>query len=208
MKGLVLSLLLTAVAAADPLGQLLSKFGSMQQGRIHFEVKPASGQFNTQATLVFRKPDRFHYWSKLQPKEGPELVSHCWLDQKRFWVWTNQWGQGPEAVPNAYYSEDCQGGLQEGPVAQALGPANFVSLLLSGRREFFEIDPKKKNDPTVWTTDGDQLIVDPKTSLLLEVVAWQEQTQMARARVRYAEEAPTDEELSWTMPTDSKQIQP
>jgi hypothetical protein len=208
MKSLFLGLLLSVAAGADPLGQLLSSFSGMQQGRIQFEIKPASGQFVTTGTLAFRRPDRFHYWSKLQPKEGPELISHCWLDQKRFWVWTSQWGQGKEAVANAYYSEDCQGGIQEGPVAQALGPANFVSLLLSGQREFFEIDPKKKNDPAVWTSDGDQLLVDPKTSRLLEVVAWQEHTQMARAKVRYDEQAPSEEELGWTLPADSKVVQP
>ena len=202
MKTGLLMLALSAALAADPLEEALAKFAAVPEGKVTFQVKLAGGEGQHSSTLVFRRPDRLHYWSEIGSGEDARQV-HCWLDQSKMWAWTSKTGDGGK---NVYTSEDMPRGLKDAPTHSALGPANYWVLFLSGDRTQFYLDPAKASSPDVWTEpdpDSDQLILDPATRLLKEIVAWKGGKEMARAKLTFSSQPVSNEELIWKMPPDS-----
>lgn len=207
MKTFLLALALSAAVAADPLDEALARYQTLKEGRVHFTVKPAEGPWQVKSTLVFRRPDRLHYWSDSAAPGRPNLQGHVWLDQGKQWDWVNLTGPNPTDPKNAYMSTEVPGGLKDAG-AQALGPANYVLMLLAGDRTSFELDKSKASSPDVWTADGDQLVLDPSTRLLKEIVRWEEGKPAFRGTLEYSSQPVNDAELTWQMPADSTLIKP
>jgi hypothetical protein len=202
MKTGLLILALSAALAADPLDEVLAKFRAVPEGRVTFQLKIAGESTAHNSTLVFRRPDRLHYWGEMGSGKEARQV-HCWLDQSKLWAWTSLAADGSR---NVYASEDMPGGLKDAPTHAALGPANYWVLFLSGDREQFDLDPAKAKDPDLWTAPDpatDQLVLDPATRLLKEIVAWKEGREMARASLSFSSQPVSNEELIWQMPSDS-----
>lgn len=204
----ILGLALSSVAGADLLDDVLDRYGSMSQGRVVFQLEPAFAQWKLKSTLVFRRPDRMHYWSETQEGDQPPAQTHVWLDKSQIWVWSSQLGRQEDSPRNVYFTEEHEGGLGEGLVTSSLGPANFVLLLLSGQRKFLEMDEKKSQKDELWTVDGDQMVVDPATRLLKQVIAWHQGQKMASASLTYEGETVEEAELGFTLPEGAKKFDP
>lgn len=205
MKRLLLSFSLCCVtalgAAADALDEALKKYASLNEGRVRFTVSQAEPAVGTQnATLVFRRPSQLHFSSQSQP--GPE--THAWLDGGRLWVWTSQWGPEADAQKNVYLSEEHTGPLSDVANIPPLGPANFVIRLLSGQREGIGLDTDRKGG--FYTVEGDQLIFDPTTGLLQEIVGYRGGKLVGRARVEHDTAPLTAEELRWNLPAGASEF--
>lgn len=195
MKKWILTLALAGLAGADPLADALQALSTMQEGKFRIESQLPEGRTQT-ATLAFRRPDQLHYVSETKIPNQPWVQNHCWLKEKRMWAWTSE--------SNSYTSQDLPDGLRQAPMHFSLGPANFLTMLLSGQRDMFELDPAKKDDSSIWTADGDQLNLDPATHLLKEIVAWRQGKEMARARITIDKNPVQAEDLLWTLPDDAK----
>lgn len=207
MKSLLLALALTAAVAADPLDEALAKYAQLNEGRINFTVKPAEGPWQVKSTMVFRRPDRLHYWSDSTAPGRPVLQGHVWLDQGKQWDWVNLTGPAPTDPKNVYMSLDTPNGLKDAG-AQSLGPANYVLMMLAGVRADFKLDPAKAKSPDIWTVDGDQLVLDPSTKLLKEIVRWEEGKPSFKGSLEYSSDPVGDADLVWQMPTDSTIVKP
>ena len=203
-RSLCIALALTALVAADPLDEGMARLNSLSEGRVDFQVKLRGQDWQPASHLVFRRPNRFHFWCEVTGGQPPRQV-HCWLDQSRLWAWTSETGEGAH---NVYTSEDVSGGLKDAPTHPALGPANYFLMLLSGQRDQFDLDPAKSQAADIWTlpdpdTSTDQLILDPASHLLQQIVAWKGGQEMARARLEFLSQPVREEDLVWKMPPDS-----
>ena len=195
------TLLLVGQAGADSLDDALKRYRPLGSGRVQFQLKLPEAGYEQNSTLVFQRPDKMHYWS--QAREGsqaPIVETHCWLEKRKFFVWTSQAGPEPEAPRNCYFSQVHNDGLATPPTEQPLGPANFLLLLLTGDRERFQLDPERKPEGAeFWTVDGDQLQLDPE-GFLRKVVAWKEGRAVANVEVTHSKEPVRPEELTWKLP--------
>lgn len=208
MKKILLSAacaaMLQGAAAADPLADSLAKYSAIPEGKVTFQLKVQGMVWTQNSTLAFRRPDRMHYWAETKYPEGPPLVVHCWLEGGKLWSWTSRVGDWEDAQKNAYSTEEFAGGLKDAPTSNPLGPGNFLLLMLSGSRENFELDESKAKEPDIWWKDGEnQLVLDPATRLVKEIVAWHSGKDVAHAQVQTAPGPVPDEELTWKMPADS-----
>jgi hypothetical protein len=211
MKKILLSVACAAIlqgaGAADPLGDSLARYSAISEGKVTFQLKVKGMVWTQNSTLVFRRPDKMHYWAETKYPEGPPLIVHCWLDGGKLWSWTSRVGDWEDAQKNAYSSEEFAGGLKDAPTSSPLGPGNFLLLMLSGSRQNFELDESKAKEPDIWWKDGDnQLVLDPATRLVKEIVAWESGKDVAHAQVQTAPGPVPDEELTWKMPADSTVI--
>lgn len=208
MKKLLLAAaLLQGIAAADPLDEALAKYAAIPEGKVTFQLKVEGAVWTQNSTLAFRRPDRMHYWAETRFPQGPPLVVHSWLEGGKLWNWRSRVGDWDDAQKNGYTSEDFSGGLKDAPTSSALGPGNFLLLMLSGVRQEFELEPSKATEPDVWWKDGDnQLVLDPTTRLVMAIVAWHKGKEVARAQVQTAPGPVPDAELTWKMPADSTVI--
>ena len=199
--------LLQGLAYADPLGDSLAKYSAISEGKVTFQLKVQGMVWTQNSTLAFRRPDRMHYWAETKYPEGPPLVVHSWLEGGKLWNWTSRVGDWQDAQQNGYNSEDFPGGLKDAPTSPSLGPGNFLILLLSGVRQEFELEPSKANEPDIWWKDGEnQLVLDPATKLVKEIVAWHSGKDVAHAQVQTVVGPVPDQELTWKMPADSTVI--
>lgn len=201
MKKLLVSLLLltSLPVTADPLDEALKKYSAMNEGRVRFHIVPATGEAQD-ATLVFRRPDRLHFWE--QGGGGPE--THIWLESDKMWFWTSQWTPDEQAQKNVYMVEPHEGPLTDVAPIPPFGPALFVIELLGGQREDLHLDPRRRSG--YYTKDGDQLLFDPQTHLLREIVAYRNDKIVARAKVT-TEMAVPSSELGWKLPTGAKPVE-
>lgn len=208
MKKLLMAAgLLQGLAYADPLGDSLAKYSAISEGKVTFQLKVQGMVWTQNSTLAFRRPDRMHYWAETKYPEGPPLVVHSWLEGGKLWNWTSRVGDWQDAQQNGYNSEDFPGGLKDAPTSPSLGPGNFLILLLSGVRQEFELEPSKANEPDIWWKDGEnQLVLDPATKLVKEIVAWHSGKDVAHAQVQTVVGPVPDQELTWKMPADSTVI--
>lgn len=208
MKKLLLAAaLLQGIAAADPLDEALAKYAAIPEGKVTFQLKVEGAVWTQNSTLAFRRPDRMHYWAETKFPQGPPLVVHSWLEGGKLWNWRSRVGDWDDAQKNGYTSEEFSGGLKDAPTSSALGPGNFLLLMLSGVRQEFELEPSKAQEPDVWWKDGDnQLVLDPATRLVTAIVAWHKGKEVARAQVQTAPGPVPDAELTWKMPADSTVI--
>ncbi|MFN8607400.1 MAG: hypothetical protein U0931_07705 [Vulcanimicrobiota bacterium] len=194
-------------ASADPLDESLAKYAAIAEGKVTFQLKVQGMPWTQNSTLVFRRPDKMHYWAETKYPEGPPLVVHCWLEGGKLWSWTSRVGDWEDAQKNAYRAEDFAGGLKDAPTSEPLGPGNFLLLLLSGSRQEFELEPSKSSEPDIWWKDGEnQLVLDPATRLVKEIVAWSRGKDVAHAQVQTAPGPVAEDELTWKMPADSTVI--
>lgn len=207
MKRFIGFLLLMGAVSADPLDDAVASYQSLQEGRMTFQVRVGgAGPWQPPSTLVFRRPDRLHYWCEIPEPEGARQV-HTWLDQSKLWSWTSRDWNGTK---NVYTSDDAAGGLKDVD-EMSLGPAIFVVKLLTGQRQSLPLDTKKSTAGELWfnfpAADGEaetsQLVLDPSSHRVKEIVAWKGGKEMARARVEYPADPVKSEELIWTMPADS-----
>ena len=206
-KFLMAAALLPRLAGADPLGDSLAKYSAIPEGKVTFQLKVQGMVWTQNSTLAFRRPDRMHYWAETRYPEGPPLVVHSWLEGGKLWNWTSRVGDWQDAQQNGYSSEDFPGGLKDAPTSSALGPGNFLLLLLSGVRQEFELETSKANEPDIWWKDGEnQLVLDPTTRLVKEIVAWHSGKDVAHAQVQTVPGPVPDQELTWKMPADSTVI--
>lgn len=206
-KFLVAAALLQGVVWADPLGDALAKYSAIPEGKVSFQLKVEGAVWTQSSTLAFRRPDRMHYWAETKYPQGPPVIVHSWLEGGKLWNWRSLVGDWDDAQKNGYTSEDFPGGLKDAPTSQALGPGNFLVLLLSGVREEFELEPSKANEPDIWWKDGEnQLVLDPASKLVKEIVAWHSGKAVAHAQVQTTPGPVPDAELTWTMPADSTVI--
>lgn len=189
---------------ADAFGDAVAKVAAQQSGRLQFVTASPDGAWKTESTLVFQRPDKVHYWSKTTSAKGPGADHHVWLDASKLWVWTSRAGAEESAPKNAYYTVEHKGGIATGPLDQAFGPANFALILLAGDREMLDLEKKEGVD--VWTADGDQLVIDPVSHLLKQVVAWNGDKKMASADVSWSDEPVKPEELTFTLPEGAKEL--
>ncbi len=204
----LITLSLATLAGADTLDDVLDRYATMSQGRVQFQLTPIQAGWKLNSTLVFRRPDRLHYWSEVGDEKVGKASTHVWLEKSQLWVWTSRLGQEADAPQNVYFSEPHEGGLLEGPVTASLGPANFIVLLLSGQRSFLELDPNKAKEVDLWTVDGDQMVFDPATRLLKQVIAWSEGQKMASASLEYSSEPVGEGELTFALPAGAKLYDP
>lgn len=212
MKTALLVLGMTLAAAADDLGDALAKHIALQQGRVRFETKLDDGTMQ-KATIVFQRPDKLHYWAQTDVPNQAPIQTHCWLAEKRLMVWNSKMGPSPEAATNVYTVVNASDGLAGAPTHRAMGPANYLSLLLSGQRDFFELNPTKHNDEPasvndafLWISNGDFLILEAPTILLKEVNVWRKGKEFVCAKVSFDSDPPKPEELTWTLPADAKPL--
>lgn len=206
-KFLMAAALLPSLVGADPLGDSLAKYSAIPEGKVTFQLKVQGMVWTQNSTLAFRRPDRMHYWAETRYPEGPPLVVHSWLEGGKLWNWTSRVGDWQDAQQNGYSSEDFPGGLKDAPTSSALGPGNFLLLLLSGVRQEFELETSKANEPDIWWKDGEnQLVLDPTTRLVKEIVAWHSGKDVAHAQVQTVPGPVPDQELTWKMPADSTVI--
>lgn len=206
MKKLLLSLsfccLTVAGAAADALDEALKKYAAMNEGRVRFVVSQGENGAATQnATLAFHRPAGLHFSSHSQP--APE--THVWLGGGKLWMWTSQWGPEADSQKNVFLNEEHTGPLSEVANIPPLGPANFVLRLLGGKRDGVGLDPDRKGG--FYTLEGDQLIFDPATGLLREIVGYREGKLVGRARVEHETGPVTTEELGWKLPAGATEYQ-
>lgn len=208
MKSLCLLPLLTAMisfpllAHADVVDEALTRYHAMSAGRLRILVSSTEGGWKQTATLAFRRPDRLHYASHTEP--GPD--SHVWLQGKELLIWTSQLAPQDDAPKNVYIRQPHETVLTEPSTLGPLGPANFVLRLLSGKREELQLDPIRTDG--YWTADGDQLIFDPATAALTEVVAHEGDKEVARAQIQEEVLTPPESELQWTLPADAQEMHP
>lgn len=206
-KFLVTAALLQGVACADSLGDSLAKYSAISEGKVTFQLKVQGMVWTQSSTLVFRRPDRMHYWAETKYPEGPPLVVHSWLEGGKLWNWRSRVGDWDDAQKNGYAMEDFPGGLKDAPTSSVLGPGNFLLLLLSGSRQEFELEPSKASEPDIWWKDGEnQLVLEPATKLVKEIVAWHSGKDVAHAQVQTAPGPVPDADLTWKMPADSTVI--